>query len=91
MQKFTFSDPHFDSEKIIGFGQRPFRDVAEMNRTLIQNYNAVVGKQDLCYWLGDVMYDASKQKVRNILQQMHGRKQLILGNHDRGHSETWFT
>lgn len=90
MAKFVFSDPHFYSNAIISHGQRPFRDVDEMNATLIQNYNSVVGKQDICYWLGDVMYGATKERVANILRQMHGRKFLIMGNHDRGHSETWW-
>lgn len=90
MTKYVFSDPHFDSEKIIGFGNRPFKTVAEMNATIIKNYNAIVGKQDICYWLGDVMYGATKGKVQNILSRMHGRKFLIMGNHDRGHSATWW-
>ncbi len=90
MAKFVFSDPHFNSERIISLGHRPFKDVYDMNKTLIRNYNSVVGKQDICYWLGDVMYDASKEKVANILRQLRGRKYLIMGNHDRGHSETWW-
>ena len=90
MATYVFSDPHFDSEKIIANGERPFRDVAHMNHILIENYNSVVQKQDVCYWLGDVMYGASKDKVSKILRQLHGRKYLILGNHDRGHSETWW-
>lgn len=90
MATYVYSDPHFDSEKIIVNGQRPFQDVAHMNRTLIERYNATVKKQDICYWLGDVMYGASKEKVSNILRQLHGRKYLILGNHDRGHSEKWW-
>lgn len=88
--KFVFSDPHFDHAKIIEVANRPFTDVAEMNRTLIYRYNEVVGKQDLCYWLGDIMYDASQEKVRKILSLMHGRKFLILGNHDRNHSICWW-
>lgn len=90
MAIYVFSDPHFDSEKIIANGERPFRNVAHMNKTLIENYNSVVQKQDVCYWLGDVMYDASKEKVAAILRQLRGRKYLILGNHDRGHSEKWW-
>ncbi len=90
MKKYVFSDPHFDSEKIIGFGNRPFKNVAEMNNKIIANYNMIVGKQDVCYWLGDIMYGATKEKVRNILSRMHGRKFLIMGNHDRNHSATWW-
>lgn len=90
MAIYVFSDPHFDSEKIIVNGNRPFTSVAEMNKTIINNYNMTVKKQDTCYWLGDVMYDASKEKVFNILSRMRGRKYLIMGNHDRNHSETWW-
>ncbi len=90
MAKYVFSDPHFDSESIIVNGCRPFSSVSEMNETLIKNYNNVIGKQDICYWLGDIMYGATKDKVANLLRQLRGRKYLIMGNHDRGHSETWW-
>ena len=85
MATYVFSDPHFDSERIIVNGKRPFNSVAEMNKTIITNYNMIVKKQDVCYWLGDVMYDASKEKVFKLLTHMRGRKYLIMGNHDRNH------
>ncbi len=90
MAKFVFSDPHFDSVSIITNGQRPFSNVAEMNAILIKNYNETISKQDICYWLGDIMYGATKDKVRTLLQQLRGRKYLIMGNHDRGHSVAWW-
>ncbi len=90
MATYVFSDPHFDSKNIIVNCNRPFANVADMNATIIKNYNMVVKKQDVCYWLGDIMYDASKEKVFKILSRMHGRKYLIMGNHDRNHSETWW-
>ena len=90
MAKYVFADPHFYSEKIIALGERPFTSVSQMNKTIIQNYNSVINSQDICYWLGDIMYDASQDKVRKILAQMRGRKYLILGNHDRNHSVTWW-
>lgn len=90
MAAFVYSDPHFDSESIITNGKRPFANVAEMNTKLIENYNAVITKQDVCWWLGDIMYGATKDKVRKILSRMRGRKFLIMGNHDRSHSRTWW-
>ena len=89
--KYVYSDPHFDSQSIIRNTHRPFNSVEEMNATLIANYNAVIkDKCSVCYWLGDVMYDASKEKVSKLLRCLTGRKYLILGNHDRNHSETWW-
>lgn len=32
----------------------------------------------------------AKKKVRHILNQMRGRKFLIMGNHDRGHNVNWW-
>ena len=90
MATYVFSDPHFDSERIIVNGKRPFNSVAEMNKTIITNYNMIVKKQDVCYWLGDVMYDASKEKEFKLLTRMRGRKYLIMGNPGRNHSENWW-
>lgn len=90
MAAFVYSDPHFYSENIIKFCNRPFSSAAEMNEALIANYNNVVGKADICYWLGDVMYGATKERVRHILSRLHGRKYLIPGNHDRGHKVNWW-
>jgi len=36
------------------------------------------------------MHDATQDKVQKILRRLNGRKYLILGNHDRNHSETWW-
>ena len=63
---YVFSDPHFDSETIIKVANRPFSSVKQMNNTIINNYNKIVQKTDVCYWLGDIMYGATKEKVRNI-------------------------
>jgi calcineurin-like phosphoesterase family protein len=90
MAKFAFADPHFDSERMIAEVKRPFDSVSIMNTTIIRNYNMTVNKQDIVYWLGDVMYGATKDKVRHILNILRGRKFLILGNHDRGHSVNWW-
>lgn len=90
MAVFVYSDPHFYSESIIMNGKRPFKGVEEMNDALIRNYNSVVRKQDTTYWLGDVMWGATKEKVQNILRQMRGKKFLIMGNHDRTRKESWW-
>lgn len=90
MANFVFSDPHFYSQNIIINCHRPFNTVEEMNATIIRNYNDTVRKQDVCYWLGDVMYGATHDRIQQILRKLHGRKYLILGNHDRGHSAKWW-
>ena len=88
--RYVFSDPHFDSENIRRNANRPFQTVDQMNNTIISNYNQIIQKSDVCYWLGDIMYDAKKDKVRNLLRRMNGHKYLIMGNHDRNHSAWWW-
>ena len=75
------SDMHFDSSDIIAYDNRPFDSVEEMNEILISNWNRVVGEDDLTYIVGDFCAgDAARW--REILNQLKGRKALVLGNHD---------
>lgn len=45
-------------------------------------WNSVVGKDDDVYVLGDFSFGSRDWTVR-LLHQLHGRKNLILGNHDK--------
>lgn len=53
--KYYISDLHFDHTNVIKFDNRPFKDVEEMNNTLINNWNSVVKKSDIVYVLGDFL------------------------------------
>lgn len=50
---FFTSDTHFNHTNIIKYCQRPFRDIYEMNETLIANWNNVVAPDDIVFHLGD--------------------------------------
>jgi calcineurin-like phosphoesterase family protein len=54
-----------------------------MNAALIQNWNAVVGKLDDVYILGDFLYKGNGTQANEILKQLRGKKYLIRGNHER--------
>ena len=47
------SDTHFSHCNIIKYCNRPFKDVDEMNKILIQNWNNVVRPDDIVWHLGD--------------------------------------
>ncbi len=87
---FVTSDLHLEHENIIRFCKRPFLSVKEMNETLVKNWNKVVGKKDLVYYLGDLVYNyklkqnpnAHKERFEFWLSVLNGRKILIRGNHD---------
>lgn len=74
------ADQHFGHANIIQHVQRPFRDVREMNLTLRNKWNALVGKQDVVYHLGDIAWGKPQRK---LLDELHGTIHLVLGNHDR--------
>ena len=78
MRKFYIADTHFG--KLMK--DRPFETVDEMDRTIIHNWNSAVDPEDEVYIVGDVIYK-SKNKPEYYLDQLKGRKHLILGNHDK--------
>lgn len=82
MHRWVISDTHFYHERILGYCQRPFKTVEEMNEVLIKNWNSVVNEDDIVYILGDFCF-GNKEMLKQIVSQLKGRKILILGNHDR--------
>lgn len=76
------SDLHLGHNAVIRMQNRPFADVEEMNRILIQNYNAVVHKGDTAYILGDLSHHLNAAKANELIQKMNGKKILLKGNHD---------
>lgn len=82
MHLFAIADPHFDHEKIIGYCDRPFTNVYQMNDTLKRNWNRVVGPEDRVIVCGDFQL-GPKWRIRELLSELNGVKGLIMGNHDR--------
>lgn len=81
---FFTSDLHLDHKNIIKLCNRPFRNVNEMNYTLIKNWNKTVGKQDTIYFLGDfALSKNNKHRIRKFIHSLNGKKIFIRGNHDR--------
>jgi calcineurin-like phosphoesterase family protein len=86
---YVISDHHFGHTNIIDFESRPFRDADEMTETMIEKWNAVVTKDDKVIHLGDFSF-LNKDKTASIVSRLNGYKTLILGNHDRGRSRSWW-
>lgn len=89
MKVFIISDTHFGHENIIRYCNRPFSSVEEMDRVMIENWNKVVGKDDLVIHLGDFCFYRKKTKVSELVGKLNGKKLLIMGNHDN-HSEQFY-
>lgn len=81
-KKFYIADTHFGHENVIKFDGRPFVDINDMNTTMRNNWNEVVGKDDIVYILGDFMWKF-KDSDYEFVKSLNGRKRLIKGNHDK--------
>jgi len=87
------SDYHFNHKNIIKYENRPFKNVEEMNRVIIQKHNERVKEKDIVYFLGDWGFYASKNKafrgeglpnrVKKLKDKMKGNFVSIRGNHDK--------
>lgn len=70
------ADTHFGHERTLELSKRPFETIEEMDNTLIENWNRVVGKNDLVWHLGDF----GNYEVSNVL---NGKINLLYGNYER--------
>jgi calcineurin-like phosphoesterase family protein len=80
MPVFFTADTHFGDHRTINIHKRPFATVAEMDRTMIEHWNAMVAPGDVVWHLGD--FARTADKVSDILRQLNGTKHLVRGNND---------
>ena len=88
---YFVSDLHLYHEGIIKMQNRPFANVDEMNRVIINNYNATVKKNDICYILGDICHHSDIEKANDLIKKLNGEKILIRGNHDIKYDNSLFS
>ena len=86
---FFISDTHFGHKNIIPICNRPFLNTDEMDKFMIQQWNATVNKTDKVYHLGDFSF-GNQEYTKHIVEQLNGIKYLVKGNHDRSRSNQWF-
>ena len=77
------SDTHFFHKNVLGFCNRPFDNVEQMNQAICDNWASVVKRNDIIFHLGDITF-GSKTKTIQMLKALPGHKMLIMGNHDSG-------
>ena len=75
------SDTHFGHSAILKLCERPWDNVEDHDKALINNWNSIVGIEDTVFHLGDFCF-GNAQKWKQIREQLNGHIILILGNHD---------
>jgi calcineurin-like phosphoesterase family protein len=73
---------------IIKYENRPFSSIDEMHKYIIKKHNAVVGKNDTTFFLGDISF-SNKINTLSVVEKLNGKKILIKGNHDT-RSISWY-
>jgi len=79
---YFISDTHFCHNNIIKYCNRPFKNIDDMNKKVIDNWNSIVSNDDVIYHLGDFCL-GSNEDIINIYSKLNGKKYFIRGNHDR--------
>ena len=86
---WIISDTHFGHENILKFTDKDgsfirgqlFDSIEQHDEYMIEQWNRYVKPGDLVYHLGDVFF-GDKEKFLKNFKKLHGRKRLIVGNHD---------
>ena len=88
MRWFT-TDLHFGHRNVIDFCERPYKNVEEMDASIIKQWNSQVAPTDEVWFLGDFGINKRKCLDKDLVDSLNGRKFIIIGNHDsffvRGH------
>lgn len=80
---FFTSDTHFGSDRALELSMRPFKDVKDMDWTMIERWNQVVRPNSTVYHLGDFgNFD--------MIKYLNGNIYLTLGNYERKEIEERF-
>ena len=85
MKTYILSDSHFNHDKIATYCDRP----SNFTEKIIRNWQQTVKAEDLVIHVGDVFIGKSSG-WDEIWPTLPGRKILVRGNHDWGHSLTWW-
>lgn len=80
MSTFFIGCLHFGHEAMARW--RGFNSSKEHDELIIDNWNETITKKDLVFILGDVTMENPDYYC--YLDELNGRKQVVLGNHDLG-------
>jgi calcineurin-like phosphoesterase family protein len=86
---WIIADTHFGHKSIIDYENRPYDNEVSPYASMISYWNDSVSDDDKIFVLGDFSF-ASPERTKEILAQLSGYKVLVMGNHDREHSASWW-
>jgi calcineurin-like phosphoesterase family protein len=81
-ETYFISDLHLDHQNIIRYCSRPFCNVHDMNRVLVNNWNLTVRDTDRVYFLGDLTFGRDHRPDSYWWAKLRGEKVFVKGNHE---------
>jgi calcineurin-like phosphoesterase family protein len=81
MTYFT-SDLHFGDEHYLFVDSRPFKDIEDMDQSLILAWQKTVKAEDDVFVVGDLISHNRTHDAAYYLSRLPGHLHLIVGNHD---------
>ncbi len=79
---YLIGDTHFNHANIIRYCNRTFRNVQEMNETIVRNWNETVKDRDTVYFLGDWTFGRGHRPAKYWGRKLKGHIVSIRGAHD---------
>ena len=79
---FFTGDQHYGHSNIINFLHRPFSDVEDMDKFMIDNFNSKVPKQGTTIHAGDFSF-YRRPETKKIIAQLNGNHVFLYGCHDQ--------
>jgi len=82
---FFTSDWHLFHTNVLRFDNRPFDNLNEMHKAIINNWNDIVTDDDIVIYLGDLSFARSKERgdVESMVWGLNGEIHYVIGNHDK--------
>ena len=78
---FFTSDLHFRHSNVLKYTKRPWATVEAMDEVLMANWNDTIPVDGTVFVLGDFWFKG-KEEAPELIRMLHGKKHLLLGNHD---------
>ncbi|CAI50125.1 metallophosphoesterase domain protein [Natronomonas pharaonis DSM 2160] len=84
MSRYLIADLHLDHAEVLEYTDRPFASVAEMNRRLVDGWNATVADSDEVVFVGDFAIPSEPTTIRRWVRRLAGDITFVVGDHDAG-------
>ena len=83
-RRWFTADTHWCQKRTLELSRRPFKDITEMDLTMISNWNKTVAPDGIVYHAGDFIDPEKINELPTLLSNLNYKElHWVLGNYDR--------